>query len=215
MHLSVTASEIWNSFPNILTAENKLYISYNGVQYILTIPQGQYSLQTLTNTIERELINGGAPANLVKLSADPPTQKVEIIFSQANISIDFKQPDTIRNLLGFDSKVISSSIAGEYVLADNTARFNVVNSLLIHSDLVRQGIQINGAYTQTIAQIYIDTEPGLQILYRPFQPTPIACDHLAGQLINTMKFRLTDELNQNIDTNGEDWSIRLRITYVI
>ena len=213
MHVEVTAAEVWNVFPNIKTGENKLYVTYNSVTYILTIPQGQYALVTLQDAIERELTNAGAAANLIKVSSDAPTQRVEIIFSQVGISIDFTQVDTFRTLLGFESKVITSTLQGQYVLADNTARFNTINSLLIHSNLVTQGIQVNGSYSQTIAQLFIDSEPGSQILYRPFQPTEIGADHLAGQLITSISFRLTNEQNINVDTNGENWSLRLKISY--
>ena len=192
-----------------------MYISYNNVTYTLTLPQGQYSLGTLSDAIERELTNSGAAPSLIKLSSDAPTQRVEVIFSQVGVSVDFTQGDTFRNLLGFDSKVITSTAQGEYVLADNPAKFNTVNSLLIHSNLVSQGIQINGSYSQTIAQIFIDVEPGSQILHRPFQPTEIGCDHLAGQLIQSISFRLSDERNVNVGTNGEDWSLRLKISYSV
>ena len=216
IHASVTAAEVWNNFKNISAGRNKLYITYNNASYVITFPDGQYSLSSLQNALERELTNASASPSLIKLSADEPSQRVEIIFQHSGVSVDFKNhPDTIRELLGFDAKVITSALIGEYKIGDSTANFNTINSLLVHSSLVNQGIQINGNFSQTIAQIFIDSEPSTQVLYRPFVPTPISADHLAGQLINSINFRLTNELNQNVDTNGENWSLRLKISYYL
>ena len=214
LHLCVDAAEVWNVFKNVIAPNNKLYIEYKATPYILTIPEGQYTLSTLSDAIERLLVNAGAPSGtLIKLSADLPTQRVEIICGDAGVEIDFTQADTIRELLGFNSAVLTSTLAGQYFLGDNPAKFNAVNTLLIHSNIVQQGIQVNESFSQTIAQIFIDVEPGSQILFRPFNPTLISCPHLAGQLLSSISFRLSDENNVDLATNGEDWSVRIRISY--
>ena len=77
--------------------------------YAITIPNGLYDLNGLNQSILRELENAGAkndPNVLFSLSPDEATNKVEIRLNYDSVSIDFTQPNTFREILGFNSQVV-------------------------------------------------------------------------------------------------------------
>ena len=143
----------------------------------ITIPQGLYDLSGLNQAIARELEIAGArtdPSPLIALNPDEATQKVEIRFNYPDVSVDFSQPNTFAETLGFDF-----AIYGPYdnapisILAPNTAGFNQVNYFLIHSDLTNKGIRFNNSYNQTIGQVLVDVAPGSQITSNPRNPPKV------------------------------------------
>ena len=99
--------------------------------YAITIPNGLYDLNGLNQSILRELENAGAkndPNVLFSLSPDEATNKVEIRLNYDSVSIDFTQPNTFREILGFNSQVVGPyATVPRNILADNVAAFNQVN----------------------------------------------------------------------------------------
>lgn len=222
--IAVEEASIWWVVPNIIAGVNdKMYITgpdtLNVVQnYVVTIPQGLYDLAGINQAILRELENQGAkisPNSLISLTPDEATQRVEIRFDYATVSIDFTQPDTPREILGFNSQILGPYVGAPVsILADNVAKFNQVNYFLIHSDLTNKGIRFNNDYNQTIAQVLIDVSPGSQIVSRPFNPAKIAVPELAGAKRSNLRMWLTDDQNRNVNTNGEYYSARIVIRYL-
>lgn len=225
VNLSVQESTIWWTIPNIVTGQNdKLYItgpnkSDISTNFVITIPQGLYDLTGLNQTIQRELESANAkiaPDPLISITGDEATQKVEIRFNYTATSIDFTQSNTIREIIGFNSEVVGPFVTiPNTVLAPNVANFNTVNYFLIHSDLVGRGIRFNKEYNQTIAQVLIDTSPGSQIVSKPFNPSKINCQELAGSTRKKLRFWLTDDKNRPVNTNNEYYSARIVIDYLL
>jgi len=222
VNISVEEATVWWTIPNIITGQNdKLYITGPNTSdviqnYVITIPQGLYNLSGINEAMIRELEAAGAkfdPEPLISLSPDEATQKVEMRFNYATVSIDFTQNDTPREILGFNSQVYSA-VPTNPILAPNTAQFNQVNYLLIHSDLTNKGIRFNNSYNQTIGQVLIDVPPGSQIVSTPFNPAKISAQELAGTTRTNLRFWLTDDENRRINTNGEYWSARIVIKYL-
>jgi hypothetical protein len=149
------------------------------------------------------------------MTPDDATQKVQIRFNYNNVSIDFTQGDTFRDILGFDSLVYGPYTSTPInILAPDVAAFNQVNYFLIHSDLTNKGIRFNNNYSQTVAQVLIDVPPGSQIVSRPFNPAKISTQELAGTNRTNLRFWLTDDENRRVNTNGEYWSARIVIDYL-
>ncbi len=222
VNISVEEATIWWTVPNIITAENdKVYITgpdtLDVVQnYVLTIPQGLYDLSGINEAIARELEAQGAkidPEPLLTLSPDEATQKVQLRFNYATVSIDFTPNDTPRVILGFDAQVYSP-IPTNPILAPSVASFNRVNFFLIHSDMTNKGIRFNNNYNQTIAQVLIDVPPGSQIVSKPFNPAKVNAPELSGATRTNLRFWLTDDNNNRINTNNEYWSARIVIHWL-
>lgn len=216
IYISVDQSFIWWTVANVIeNVNNKLYISNldTGTFNILEIPQGLYDLNNLNGAIDRALTQQGVQTDppLITLVPDSATQKVVIEGNgTTNLQIDFTYPDTLREILGFDSQIYNILLP---VLAPNVARFNTVNSFLLHTDLCNNGIKLNGLYNQTIAQVLINVPAGSQIIYEPFRPSRIFAPELSDRNITTIRFWLTNEKNQPVNTSGEYFSLKLRIEY--
>jgi hypothetical protein len=221
----VDQASVWWSIPNIITGQNdKLYITAPNVldqstNYVITISQGLYDLPMLNLTIQRELQNQQAkisPKPVISLVADDATQKVGILRNYTDISIDFTQLDTFRQILGFNSQTISANATAPLTtIADNTASFNTLNYFLIGSDIVSKGIRFNSEYNQTIAQVLVDVAPGSQIVYQPFNPARCDASNLIGSKRTSLRFFLTDDKNRRVNTAGEYWSARIVISYTV
>jgi len=222
INISVEEATIWWSVPNVITGENdKMYITGPDTadvitNYIITLPQGLYDLSGINAAIARELEIAGAkidPDPLITLSPDEATQRVQIRFNYATVSIDFTPNDTFRVILGFNSQVYTP-VPDNPILAPNVAAFNRVNYFLIHSDLTNKGIRFNNNYNQTIGQVLIDVAPGSQIVSRPFNPAKINAQELAGTSRTNLRFWITDDEDRRVNTNNEYWSARVVIHYL-
>jgi len=222
VNISVEEATIWWSVPNVITGENdKMYITGPDTadvitNYVITLPQGLYDLSGINSAIARELEIAGAkidPDPLITLSPDEATQRVQIRFNYATVSIDFTPNDTFRTILGFNSAVYTP-VPNNPVLAPNVAAFNRVNYFLIHSDLTNKGIRFNNNYNQTIGQVLIDVAPGSQIVSRPFNPARINAQELAGSSRTNLRFWITDDEDRRVNTNNEYWSARVVIHYL-
>jgi len=222
VNISVEEATIWWSVPNVITGENdKMYITgpdtLDVIQnFILTIPQGLYDLAGINEAMARELEAAGAkidPEPLITLSPDEATQRVQMRFNYATVSIDFTQTDTPRVILGFDAQVYSP-VPTNPILAPSVAAFNRINYFLIHSDMTNKGIRFNNNYNQTIGQVLIDVAPGSQIVSRPFNPAKINAPELAGTTRTNLRFWLTDDEDRRVNTNNEYWSARIVIHYL-
>ena len=226
MNITISAEEstIWWVIPNIITGQNdKLYITAPDTLdvtqvYVITLPQGLYDLSGLNQAILRELENAGAkvsPEPVINLSADENTQKVEIRFEYDVVEIDFTQSDTFRDILGFNSQVLGPYLGAPVtILANTVAKFNTVNSFLIHSTLTNRGLRFNNKYDQTLSQVLIDVTPGSQIVSAPFNPPKVNAPELAGATRTNLTMWLTDEKNRAVNTNGEVWTTRIVIRYL-
>ena len=205
----------------VLAANNGNFVRErggSGVQnYVITIPQGLYDLNLLNNAIITQLENQGASSStepIISLSADNATQRVQIRFPFPSSKIDFTQPNTIRNLLGFNSQIYGGyPTAPVTITAESVASFNQVNYFLLHTDLVSRGLRFNNQYTQVVSQILIDRQPGSQIVSRPFNPAKIPCNELIGATRSSIRIWLTDDQNRRVDTNGEYYSARITLEY--
>lgn len=223
VHIVVQEASIWNVVPNIIEGENNiLYIThFDGVvstPYVVNIPTGLYGLHDLDSAINRELVNLGAPTNLITLAGDSSTQKTVIqinVLPLETISIDFTPSDTFRDILGFNSQVIPPTSGPINIFSDNTANFNNIEYFLVSSSLISKGISLNNNYNSVIAQILIDKPSGQQIISTPFNPPEIPANELIGTRHNKIDFWVTDQASNPINLLNEIFSIRLIITYTI
>lgn len=228
INVSVVESNVWWTIPNIITGVNdKIYVYGDNDQaeptsqlFTITLPQGLYDLNGLNVAIQSGLEAVGAKTMsnnnllpLISLSPDSNTQKVRLRLNYANVYVDFTQPNTFREIIGFNSQIYGPNpTAPVNILAPNVAAFNQINYLLIHSDIVDKGIRFNNTYNQTIAQVLINVAPGSQIVSTPFHPAKCNGEKLKGST-NSARFWLTDDSQRLVNTNGEDWNFRLVITY--
>lgn len=228
VEVQMVESVIWFTTPNITALNQNLRITGPDTSdivrvYDIVVPKGLYDLSALSAAILRELEAATpkakqTPYPLVSFSADDATSKVIMYLNYDTVSVDFSVARSLGPILGFDTDVFSNPVGPLVgtplpVTADVVARFNTINSFLIHCDLARSGIRFNNTYYQIIGNPLIDVAPGKQIVYSPQYPPICEANHLRGQHRSRVKCWLTDDQNNPVDTNGEFWSFRLRLTY--
>ena len=230
-NISVINASIWNSVPNIVTGvEDKFYITGPDnmgqlTNFIVTIPQGLYSVNNLVEFIEQDLANQGASTelngkltNLVDFQTNTATQKIVLVLNYPNVVIDFSPVDSIDNILGFQDEIVSVPsgplvLVPYYVEAPSVARFNALDYFLINSDLSNAGLRINNKYNNTIARVLVDVEPNSQIVYNPQHLIKTNANHLVGTARTSFALELTDQTGRRVDTSGEYWSALIVISY--
>ena len=222
--LQVLGTTIWNNQPNVITGVNDtLRITGPDTLDALTvfdivIPQGSYSVSELNQRIAIELSNAGAktsPNPIISLTPDEATQKIEIRIFYTGASVDFTQPNSCWEILGFTpATVLTATFDGESFLAPSEASFNVINFYLISSNLVSQGLRFNNTYRQIINQTNIDVRPNSQIVSEPFNPSKIECPELVGQVRSNFDVRLLKDDFSPANTRGEYFSVRMSLSYL-
>jgi len=216
---------IWFVNPNITKGINsKFKITYNGTTYIFDIPTGLYDVDSLNNKILTELSiasGGSVPNDLIQLLPDIAENKVIIQFNYYNTDIDFTISGGLRDLLGFDSKLIvgytnppGSDPLPFYEQADNVAKFNNTDYYLIKcSNLLTRGLERNSQYLGIMARVDVDVPVNSKINYDPRQVPIIPAPELAGIDLSSLTFELTNQDDELVNTRGERWSMVFEIHY--
>ena len=241
VNIEVTSANIWFTSPNIsqFYKNNILYLDYTiplgiSVQFNITIPDGLYSVFTINQTIEH-ILNGilipGTgdyfPCNSIVLTADTATQKVKTQFGISNLSIitDQAEISNIAPTLGWYDQndplvtdigqIGPATYTGEVFTALSVAQLNKINSYLLHGDVVKNGIQVNNRQANILTEIQLNVSAGKLLTYRPYLPYKLDGGHLKHGSRDLLTFWLTNELNEYIDTNQENYSFSLTISYLI
>ncbi len=222
-YLTVQEATAWWTIFNVEEGVNdRIEVTYDDgfivVVHTLTLEAGLYDLDHLNAEISREMVAVSLPDDLFTLVPDSAAQKTVIQFNYSGIRLDLTIPRNFAYLLGFDERLVP--LAGpttgvQYDKGDTTANFNTLDYLTITSDLVSRGLPTNGKLYGVIAQLLINVPPGSQILSTPFNPPEIPCPELIGEQRKRITFRLTDNINRQVNTQGEFFSCRLVIHFSI
>ena len=222
--LDVIQANIWFVTPNISAAlgNNNFYFSSaltNPGTYHITFTDGLYSLEDLNATLGREFANLGFNSNIILLSPDGPTSRSILTYTIAGLDVDFAQPNTVRTVLGFNSRqspAAPPSVAGQSDYSDRPASFNQINSFYVRSSLIAaDGLPINNVAAGIIAAVPITVQPGSQIVYQPQSPIDIDASSIIGRPIQSITFDLVDDQFRPVNTVGEYWSVILHIHYSV
>lgn len=212
---SIRSGAIWNSVPTIVTGVNDQIEGLDGgVPYILTIPQGNYSLNELNTAIELEVVTEGLASGSISIAPFLPQSKTDLTLG-AGVTITFDDSGNPRNmadLFGFNKP--QTLAAATTHRSDNISSFNALDYFLISSDLVSDGIRTNNRRKKLLGKIDITAPPNSLINLAAGIPMQVFAPRLAGSTITSMSFELLDdELNQVI--MPEDWHLGIEITYLV
>jgi len=209
--IEVVQSQIWNTSYNISEEfkNNNFQFTSSGVVHQILIPDGLYSLSGLNSFFTTQFVNLGLSSNVITFSGDDSTQKSVLTFLNAGDSVNFMPANSVRGILGFNARIVVSPSAGFSVYSDNSANFNRVNSYLIKSNLISNGLMLNNIGVGLIASVPINATPGSQINYEPTNPIQIDCSELINQSKGVITFSLLDQSLRPAPTIGELWSFIL------
>ena len=240
--IEIINASIWNSNPNISsTFDNNRFIAYESSQLDakilnkieLIIPTGQYDLTGLVaqlglqwdsfTGLEADMKTIFSPKesfqNTFSISGSDSTQLVSIQFLSADTSImiDWKQ-STIGKILGFTTSSIQRPLAlNGFLTGDLSANFNSINSYYLSSDMISQGLNINGRYGNVIGIIPITSLPGNLVNFSGnVNNLFVNSDNLLGRrnAKTQITFWLTNERYEALDMNGETFSFTVLVRWV-
>ena len=228
--LEVVSTKIWNVSPNISTTigNNQLYFSFEGYNFNIQFPDGLYSVDELNKYISIYFNEyTPLPNDLFLFSENQSTQKVSIQINYIGVMIDFRQPNSCIDVLGFytfhdqqndiftSTLVLDSVVAGASFVSPNEARFNRVVNYYLLSNLLSDGIPINSRSVGILAEIPVDVSVGSLINFSPFKPLKIDANDLIGNSKQLISFTLLDHLLRDVSTAGEEWSLTLVFRYYV
>lgn len=224
--ISLDYASIWNDTYNVNLNDNDqidLTIVGSTLPQPMTIPPGSYSVEDLSREINRQIINADPTtftADVISLEPDFPTGKVIIKCKNTALNtVDFgvnTRTEAFGVFIGFPGgPAFAFTDVGQYYTGSNTANINVLDYYLVHTDLVQNGIPINGFYSNIVSKVPITKAPGELIVYEPTNPTKIDAENLQETIgRRTARFWITNQNNQSI-TMPSEYSFSLRIEYSI
>ncbi len=217
IYIEPISATVWFNTPNIQEGINDQFkIKYQGTDHTITIPEGLYTVQNLSNKISILLFNEGLPEDLLMLIPDTSTDKLIIEFHYSLTQIDFTINNSLRDLLGFNDRNVPLLPTTEpiFEIADNVAEFNSVDYYYIKcQNLLSRGIATNSDFTGIIVKVPINVGVGEQIRYEPTKSIKIDASELSGVNLTKLTFQLTDNKNRSVPTRGQFFSIQLTIQY--
>ena len=218
--IGILHASIWNNSPNI-SAEFKnnqfRFTTSTGVPgtYTIAIPDGLYSVPFLNSYLSSQFVNLGYVANLFTVTGNDATQKSIITVLTSGDSVDFTLANSVNSVLGFSAAVYTAAKANYAFFSQTEAVFNRVNSYIVASNLVSNGIQVNSNTGGIIGTIPIDKAPGLQLNYAPTNIAWFSGMELAGLSKGNISFRLIDQALRATPTAGEAWEITVQVRYTV
>ena len=126
-----------------------------------------------------------------------------IIYLTNGYKIDFSQPNTLRDLLGFDSKIISDSY--NY----SKKKVNIIDIHRIHlcCDCIVGSIR-NGFPSNILFSVVLNEPPGAKIVR---EPNLILYKHIYKEKLDSIDFWMEDDDGNRIDNHGEVISFTLHM----
>ena len=147
----------------------------------------------------------------------PPLNALSPTDPQRTQSVDPREaPEWVNASTIYEAVTIPSGIGYMSLVAPYHARFDHIQYFNIQSSLADGGLYGNSGVAQNIiAQVLIDRQVGEQIVYDP--NIPIQVDTTAftnGNWPSSATFTLLDDKFRSCDTNGQPWTITIRLQEV-
>ena len=114
--LSVSQANIWNTSYNISAAFGNNVFRFRSAnnEHTIIFPDGllNYSLSGFNSYLSTQFANLGLSSNLLSVGGDDATQRAIITFVNAGDQVDFTVANSVREILGFNARVVVATIAG-------------------------------------------------------------------------------------------------------
>ena len=223
--IEATEVNIWHVSPNIIAGTNNILIFTfsavsGGSAQTFTFPQGLYSLNSINLRLQHFLISLGLDQNTVSFVPVQAESKLLIHFqpdsASGTIGINFGDAaNSMREFLGFQGSGNLSATTESSVYGSHVSKFNSLE----YYKLEAVGLSISGGYSEngnndsnTIAVVVPNVSPSQLIVQRLAHPIKLHCN-IAGATISQITWRLLDNNDEPVNTNSENFSARVRITY--
>ncbi len=202
--IALQSLETYYSFPNIDEKNNIIHVSIDGTTtwQELTFPVGCYEHKDINKELQRQLVVIGGKKTDITLKPNKNTfQTIMIIMD--NVLVDFKIPNSIRTVLGFDAAIYGK---GRH-LSENTVNIMRVNSIFVHTNVIGS-TYVNGSQSPVIYSFFPDIPPGGKIIV---QPRVLIYLPVSLSVISRLTSWLTDQNNERLNLRGEELTIKFHL----
>ena len=204
--MGVISFNTYNSIFNITEKNNLLYYNDTINNYIITLPYGAYEISQINEEVFRQISNVHNISDIslspIKISANESTLH-SVIDIDINYSIDFRKENTLRNILGFDSKVLYSG----YNYSDKKVNIIDIDRIHLCSDSIIGSIR-NGHPSNILFTIILNEAPGAKIVR---EPNLVLYKHIDKDKLDFIEFWFEDDFGNRIDNHGENINFTLHI----
>lgn len=166
-------------------------------QQVIKIPTGAYEVTDIEEYLRSVL---GTVHFSLKVNAQ--TFKCEIYCTQ---TIDFSQPNSIGQLLGFGERILESHVIH---YSDSAPKIGNRESVIRVECNVIGGSYVNGEKARTLHEFYPNVPPGYKIIDVPRNVIYLP---VVVKTIHTITIHVVDRENELINFQGETISVRLHI----
>ena len=203
--IALHSVETCYSFPNIDETNNKVRVSVDegATWYEIHFAVGCYEHKDINTELQR-LIVEKCSGNKDDIILKPNRNTFQTIMTiSENAQVDFDIANSIRTVLGFDSKIYTS---GRH-LSEHTVNIMRVNSIFVHTDVIGSAY-VNGSQTPVIYSFFPDTPPGGKIIV---QPSVLIYLPISISVISRLTSWMTDQDNRELNLRGEELTIKYHI----
>jgi hypothetical protein len=212
--IALVRFETYNTYYNVTLTNNQFsYTNSSGAVRTFTITPGAYQVSDINAYIQSQMFTNGdyttnATTGLItygiSISANLNTSKC-IITLAAGYSVNFTIPNSIRNVLGFNSTVINSSTN----TSQNIIQIQNFNILCVNCDLVSNSY-LNTTSSNILRVISNTLVPvGYKIIVEPTNQIFLPIKNSVG--FSDFRVWITDESGNLINFNGETITITLLV----
>lgn len=198
-----------NSTNNVFRVEEDNGVSQTVI--VATIPQGNYIISELLDELETQLNAATTQSNTYTLNKSNITGKVSISFTGGSTTITVQtitSGSTLNTILGFEDATYSTTDS-VILVAPNHALLSPIRYLLIESSITSSNYySVNHQKRIGVKVPVIELRENVQLFLNDNGPR-FKVDNYHS--LHKLDFRVVDNLGNQIDFNGVDYSFELVI----
>ena len=206
--VALISLETYYSFPNIIEGVNNVFAykkTPDSDSIIIKIPTGNYGIADIADEIRRQVGDVEYQDNM-PLAQNDATAKA-VFKLTPNYRIDFTVPNSIRTVLGFESRIVGGVLNQKYYPGDSIVNILNVSTVMVNCDLVNNSYN-NGVVSSIIYSFFPNVAPGYKIVRNVESPIYLPINK---STINSITLSLTDENGNLLNFRGETVSMRFHL----
>ena len=200
--IALHSLESYYSFANVDETKNKIRIFLKNQWIDLEFAVGCYEHEDINKELQRMIVAIGGNKTDVILSANRNTFQT-IMTINSNVKVDFTINNSIRTILGFNSKIYDH---GRH-LSEHTVNIMNINSIFVHTNVIGS-TYVNGSQTPVIYSFFPDIPPGGKIIV---QPRVLIYLPISISVISRLSSWLTDQDGRRLNLRGEELTLKYHL----
>ena len=211
-HVAVIDISIPKSYYLISGGSNTFTIEENGSTFIVTIPVGNYSINSflyvLNNIFQNTQGLNHYTATFANSKTEPQTGKISFRHTNTQHNSDFIfENNNLAEVMGFNrgsTNRFTLNQTHSTLVSTNVCNFQKESTVFLHSNLAS-----NGGEDDILIELFASGNADLSNINLTSGDLEEHSKHFTGSQSNSFRFYLTDEYKQGIDLNGVNMLITL------